>query len=298
MIRPRPLADRCRPTLTGEGRSSRVRKSGGAVGPAARDVARPGWPATLARRPSAPRPNTPEVTPDGDGWIALFDGSSTAALRGYGQDSFPPSWDVRGRRAARAAGQRASISSPVTHTPTSSSSSTGGWVRPATAASSTGSSSRDAPSWTSGPEYQVLDDDGHPDGRDPRTSAAALYGLIAPNDDKRLEPVGTLQHRTDRGRSTVMSSIGSTAASCVEYDWGGADVRALVAASKFATEPAFMSADAGGDRPPAPRRGGLVPERPDPPARVTRSGTALRRAAPAGGNVRVPRSRLRRIRSS
>ena len=32
----------------------------------------------------------------------------------------------------------------------------------------------------------------------------------------------------------------------VEYDWGGPDVRSLIEASKFATEPAFMSADAGG----------------------------------------------------
>ncbi|MDG2149112.1 MAG: DUF1080 domain-containing protein [Planctomycetota bacterium] len=31
-----------------------------------------------------------------------------------------------------------------------------------------------------GPEYQVLDDAGHPDGRVEKTSAAALYGLVAP----------------------------------------------------------------------------------------------------------------------
>ena len=31
--------------------------------------------------------------------------------------------------------------------------------------------------WRSGPEMQVLDDAGHPDGRSPLTSAGALYGI-------------------------------------------------------------------------------------------------------------------------
>ena len=42
----------------------------------------------------APTTTTPEVTPMEGPWIALFDGSSTAALRGYGAEAFPPSWVV------------------------------------------------------------------------------------------------------------------------------------------------------------------------------------------------------------
>ena len=34
--------------------------------------------------------------------------------------------------------------------------------------------------WQSGPEMQLLDDAGHPDGRVPETSCGALYGLFAP----------------------------------------------------------------------------------------------------------------------
>jgi len=41
-----------------------------------------------------------------------------------------------------------------------------------------------------GPEYQILDDDNHPNGRNPRTRAAALYGLIACNETAQLAPVG------------------------------------------------------------------------------------------------------------
>jgi hypothetical protein len=43
--------------------------------------------------------------------------------------------------------------------------------------------------YMSGPEYQVLDDAKHRDGANPKTSAAALYALIAGND-RELKPVG------------------------------------------------------------------------------------------------------------
>jgi Domain of Unknown Function (DUF1080) len=38
---------------------------------------------------------------------------------------------------------------------------------------------RDVP-WQTGPEMQLLDNSGHPDGRVPQTSCGALYGLLAP----------------------------------------------------------------------------------------------------------------------
>ena len=76
-------------------------------------------------QPSAPVTNTPEVSAMADGWIALFDGTSTAALRGYGQDAFPASWTVEDGelRAVPAPGW---TSSPVRRSPISSSSSSGG----------------------------------------------------------------------------------------------------------------------------------------------------------------------------
>lgn len=39
-------------------------------------------------------------------------------------------------------------------------------------------------------EYQILDDDNHPDGEDPTHRTGALYDLIAPNDQKEVMPVG------------------------------------------------------------------------------------------------------------
>jgi hypothetical protein len=43
--------------------------------------------------------------------------------------------------------------------------------------------------WQSGPEYQVLDDAGHPNGRSPLTSAGSIYAIAAPAI-KTLRPVG------------------------------------------------------------------------------------------------------------
>lgn len=49
---------------------------------------------------------------------------------------------------------------------------------------------RKAPGGWLGPEYQVLDDAGHPNGKNPETSAAALYEVAAPDARKTLRPAG------------------------------------------------------------------------------------------------------------
>ena len=41
-----------------------------------------------------------------------------------------------------------------------------------------------------GPEFQVLDDKGHSNGKNPKTSAGSLYDLFAPSGGKVLKPVG------------------------------------------------------------------------------------------------------------
>ncbi len=49
----------------------------------------------------------------------------------------------------------------------------------------------DSAPYMSGPEYQILDDGEHVDGKTPITSAGSLYGMQAPNEDKTLRDVGT-----------------------------------------------------------------------------------------------------------
>ena len=188
--------------------------------------------------------SAPEATFVEDAWITLFDGSSAAALRAYGGESLPASWIVEDGELHALPGPGVDLITRETF---------GDFELEFDWRVSPGGNSgviyrvdeRDAPSWSSGPEYQVLDDTGHPDGDDPRTSAAALYGLIAPSADKRLEPVGTI----NAGRISVRDRhvehwLNGTRV--VAYDWGGPDVRSLIDASKFRDLPGFMAADTGG----------------------------------------------------
>ena len=100
------------------------------------------------------------------------------------------------------------------------------------------------PAWTTGPEYQILDDDLHRDGANPLTSAGALYDLLAPAPGKRLSPVGDW----NAGRVVVRDGIVEhwlNGAVVVRYEWAGEEVRRLIAASKFRDLAGFMSASEG-----------------------------------------------------
>ena len=90
---------------------------------------------------------------------------------------------------------------------------------------------------------QVLDDERHPDGREPKTSAGALYGLVAPTN-KTLRPVGEF----NRARLVVRGGRVEhwlNGRKIVEYDLNGDSLKALIAASKFRDMPRF-GREAGG----------------------------------------------------
>jgi hypothetical protein len=186
---------------------------------------------------------TPAETAAAPSWIVLFDGS-TDALRGYGGDSFPTSWAVDGGELYALPGAGVDLISRASFSDFELEFE---WRVPP--GGNSGVLYRvvesDAPSWATGPEYQVLDDDGHPDGGDALTSAAALYGLIAPNADRHLEPVGSV----NRGRIIVRDGHVEhwlNGRQVVAYTWNGPDVRSRIAASKFRAAVGFMAADAGG----------------------------------------------------
>src|SRR5262249_7479275 len=94
--------------------------------------------------------------------------------------------------------------------------------------------------YNTGPEMQVLDNDGHPDGKLPSHRAGALYDLIAPPDGV-VKPVGEwnqariivhkghIEHWLN-GKKVVETSYGDQA-------WAD-----MVAKSKFKTMPLFGKA--------------------------------------------------------
>ncbi len=87
-------------------------------------------------------------------------------------------------------------------------------------------------SYESGPEYQVVDDAKHPDGKNPKTSAGSLYALIACNASKSVQPAG----EWNKGRIVVRGNHVEhwlNGMRVVEYDLGSPSLAALVADSKF-----------------------------------------------------------------
>lgn len=91
-----------------------------------------------------------------------------------------------------------------------------------------------------GPEYQVLDDDKHPDAklREGRRKTAALYDLYVPNDQKKLNPVGEWnKSRIVAKGSKIEHWLNGKLV--LQYDTASDDFKAQVAGSKFAKTPSF-----------------------------------------------------------
>jgi hypothetical protein len=96
--------------------------------------------------------------------------------------------------------------------------------------------------WT-GPEYQLLDDARHPDGRNRLTSAAAAYGLYAP-------PAGVVKPADEWNSSRILLRGNHVehwlnGQKVVEYELGSDDWKARVAKSKFVEWPHYGRAPRG-----------------------------------------------------
>ena len=93
-------------------------------------------------------------------------------------------------------------------------------------------------------EYQVLDDERHPDGKLPIHRAASLYDLIAPNEQKQLRPVG----EWNDARILLRGNHGEhwlNGKKVVEYELGSPAMDSAVARSKFRSIPGFAEHRAG-----------------------------------------------------
>ena len=97
--------------------------------------------------------------------------------------------------------------------------------------------------YSTAPEYQLLDDAGHPDGQNRLTSAGSAYGLYAP-------PAGVV-HPANTWNASRLVVRGAhvehwlNGQKVVEYELWSPDWEARVKASKFATWPGFGRATRG-----------------------------------------------------
>lgn len=128
------------------------------------------------------------------GWVLLFDGKSTTNFRSFKQKTFPDKgWSVENGVLKHAAG--AGGGDLITDGEYGDFEFVCDWKM------STGGNSgiiyrstedHDYP-WQTGPEYQLLDDLNHADGKNPKTCAGTMYAVAACAHDM-LRPVGEWNH--------------------------------------------------------------------------------------------------------
>jgi hypothetical protein len=95
-----------------------------------------------------------------------------------------------------------------------------------------------------GPEYQVLDDKEHPNGKVPDTTAGSLYEIAAAARDKDLKPVGEWNSSKIIAKGTVLEHW-LNGKLTVKIDTTSEEWKKLKADSKFSKMENFAGPDAG-----------------------------------------------------
>jgi len=169
------------------------------------------------------------ATTDSAGWRTLFDGKSLAAFRGYRSDSIPAGWRIADGTLTKSGG----VGDLVTRDRFADFELSFDWKLGPGGNSGVlyrVTEEYDHPYW-SGPEYQLLDDAGHPDGKSRLTAAGSDYGLYP-------APAGVVKP-ADQWNSSLIVVKGNhvqhwmNGQKLLEYDLGSPDWEARVKASKF-----------------------------------------------------------------
>ena len=179
---------------------------------------------------------TPEET--AAGWKLLFNGTDLSGWKGYKKDAPGATWVVEDGTLALTAGGAGDIMTVEEFGPFELSlewkiSQNGNsgiiyLIREDASAANT---------YMTGPEMQVLDNDGHPDGKIPSHRAGALYDIEVPPDGA-VKPVGEWNEAVVRFTgSEIEHWLNGVLVS--ESSYGDDAWKAKVAASKFQQWPLF-----------------------------------------------------------
>jgi hypothetical protein len=189
----------------------------------------------LAQQPSAGAPDALTPAERSAGWRLLFDGRTTAGWRGYRQQAVPPRWEVVDGVLTCAGGggdlvsvERFDHFELALDWRIAEGGNSGIMFR-------VGEDGK-AP-YFSGPEFQLLDNARHADGKNPVTAAGSNYALHAPARDV-TRPVGAW----NEVRLLVQGSHVEhwmNGEKIVEYELGSPEWAALVAGSKFKQWPEY-----------------------------------------------------------
>lgn len=95
-----------------------------------------------------------------------------------------------------------------------------------------------------GPEYQVLDDAGHPNGKVADTSAGSLYEVVAPAKDKEVHPAGEWNRSKVVAKGSVLEHW-LNGKLVLKIDTSSKDWEAMKKDSKFAKAEGFAGPGKG-----------------------------------------------------
>lgn len=174
--------------------------------------------------------SSPESGPAKAEFVALFDGSSLDAFRGYGEETVGPGWKIDGDVLHFDGTPSGDL---CTKEEFADFELTFDWkVGPgANSGVMYRVSLGDPAPYLTGPEYQILENEGHADGKNPATSAASLYALYPP-ENATLKPAGEWNEtRIYLNGPAVEHWLNGVCV--VKAEIGGDDWNAKVAASKF-----------------------------------------------------------------
>ena len=188
--------------------------------------------------------NTLTASEQAEGWRLLFDGASLAGWRGYRQTTAPDGWKVVDG-AITLVGKGGDLVTADTFAnfelkidfKLAPNGNSGIFYR--------GVESPDGPIYYSAPEYQVIDNAGHPDAKNgPDRYCGANYALEAPAKAEACHPAG----QWNSARIVVNGAHVEhwlNGEKMVEYELWSDKWKAQVAASKFKAWPAYGMAKSG-----------------------------------------------------
>ncbi|MFZ4575300.1 MAG: 3-keto-disaccharide hydrolase, partial [Phycisphaerales bacterium] len=180
----------------------------------------------------APKQDSKAASPETEkGWTVLFDGKNADSFRGYKKDKLPEGWEIADGALHMKKGS--SAGDIITKEQFENFELSFEWK-----ISEGGNSGimyhvqeLDGPPYLTGPEYQILDNKKHNDGKKPETSAASCYALYACSEDA-TKPVG--EWNTSKlvvNNNKVEHWLNGK--KVVEYTIGSDDWKKRIAASKF-----------------------------------------------------------------
>jgi len=196
--------------------------------------------AAAAPGAQAPRPNSLTAAEVKEGWRLLFDGQTIDKWRGFKMETMPENWGViDGTLSLVNVRQPPDIITKEEFTdfdfkfdwkigeiPGGSNSGVMFYV-----------TEEGGATYHSGPEYQILDNARHPDGKNPLTTAASCYAILPPVRDV-TKPVGEWnESRIVANKATVEHWLNGV--KTVEYDMNSDEWKAKVLGSKFKEWPIF-----------------------------------------------------------